>query len=191
MIPTISFADVRTRWEARMRSPDDPLRDFERAGVAVGNTSQGLRGYDWTAYYFGNQVFLYREDLGDESKVSIVTRADILRIALAFDQNMRPVLAWTDTSGSFLWRYNAALPGYDTLALPGAAYPCLTLDEKRPEGVSNSDVIVSYTKGNDLYCRVQREAYGVEHLLYEDVPDPRLLAFGMTKELRLQWRLAL
>lgn len=195
MIPTLSTFVKRSEWAARMRSPDDPLRDYERGGVGVGDASQGLSSYDWTAFFdsTSSNIYLYREDLGESSKVLLLNHAGITRIALAFDQNMRPLLAWAAGTGTSLWRYSSSGGGgYITTPIAGARTPCITLDERRPEGVSNSDVILSYTKDDGhLYCRVQRESYGTERKLSTDpVPDPTLLACGMTKECRLQWRLA-
>lgn len=193
MIPTLSITTITSQWLARMRTPDNPLVDYERGGVGVGDTSEGLGGYDWTAYFNPDTsgVYLYREDLGAESGTLLVNVPGLVRIALAFDQNMRPVLAWRDGGGTYLWRYRASIPGYEAMLIPGALTPCVTLDERRPEGLGNSDVILSYIKDDShLYCRVQRETYTVERKLTEEpVPNPHLLACGMTKQCRLQWRL--
>lgn len=192
MIPTaIQESAYGTAWAARMRSSANPATDFERGGVGVGDTSQGLFGYDWTAYYDSSldQVFLYREDLGNATRVALVSNSSISRVALAFDQNMRPVLAWLDDDGCSLWYYRAGSSSFEATMIPDAQFPCLTLDERRPAAVENSDVLLTYTKGNDLFCRVQREGYAIEHNLYTAVPNPEVLAFGMTKEMRLQWRL--
>lgn len=106
MIPTLSLTSMISEWSARIRTPDNPLVDYEVGGIAVGDTSTGLAGYDWTAYFDPDtsNVYLYREDSGIDSKVVLVNRPGITRVALAFDQNMRPVLAWKDETGVFLWR---------------------------------------------------------------------------------------
>lgn len=191
MIPNTPLLQRSDAWAYKMRSPADPLVDYERGGVAVGNVSEGLRGYSWAARYDEptSQVLLYREDKGEDSAVVLVTRPNITRLALSFDQNMRPVLAWVDSTGCFLWYFMPSSSGFGQVQIPGAGYPCVTLDERRPELISDSDVLLAYTRDGNLYCRAQREAYNVEHLLYSGVPSPDLLAFGMSKQLRLQWRL--
>jgi len=189
MIPTLSISERFMPWQFKMRDPQSPLVDFEHGGIALNDPSQGLRGYDWTAEYDADSANVYasRDDVG--TRVAIFNRAGIIRLGLAFDQNMRPNLCFTDGLGTHVWFYMSSTESMGVLTIPGASSPCITLDDRRPERVSDSDVILSYMNGDNLCIRVQREQFAVEHALALDNPSA-LVAAGMTKELAMQWRVS-
>lgn len=162
-----------------------PLIDFERGGVAIGDTSSGLRALLWTAEYTGGSVMLS----SDTHPASVLfTRAGITQISLAFSQNMAPAIAFVDGDGSWLWWEDAALGGYTFVALPGATTPRICLDEKREPLLNTSDIILAYIKDNDLCYRQQRDRFLVEYVLAEDV-DAELVAIGLNTANRLQFRM--
>lgn len=189
MIPTLSVSERFLPWQFKMRDSQSPLVDFEHGGIALNDPSQGLRGYDWTAEYDPESanVYVSRDDL--DTRVAIFNRAGIVRLGLAFDQNMRPNLCFTDSLGTHVWFYMSSTEAMGVLTIPGASSPCITLDDRRPERVSDSDVILSYMNGDNLCVRVQREQFAVEHALALDNPSA-LVAAGMTKELAMQWRVS-
>jgi len=191
MIPTLAISDTFLPWQFKIRNPQLPLIDHEHGGVGLNDPTAGLRGYDWTAEYDPDtaNVYVYRDDLGPETRVAVYNRAGISRLGLAFDQNMRPTLCFSDGDGVHVWFYKSSEEAMGILTIPGASSPCITLDDRRPERVSESDVILSYMSGSNLCARVQREVYDNEHTLALDNPS-ELIAFGMTKELVMQWRIA-
>lgn len=170
-----------------MRNRRAPLIDYEVGGVAINDPSQGLRGYDWTAEFdpADGWVYVWREDQGKASKVAVLQRPGITHLGLAFDQNMRVHLCWTDATGSFLWRFSNEAGGMITVPIPGASTPAITLDDHRPERVSDSDIILSYISGTQLCFRVQRELYDVVHAT-ELGTAAELNAAGMAG-IRFQW----
>lgn len=188
MIPSGLHLFGRKPWRWKMRDPDEPLVDYEQGGIALSDPSEGLFGYSWVVNYdaSGGDVLLGREDLPDRDV--LFNKPGITRLGLAFDQNMRPVVCFSHPDGAGIRYYSQGAGSYVVLPTPGALYPCIALDERRPEGISESDVILSYTKTDgNLYARVQRESYA-ERLLWEDVPNLELLGIGMTRELRMQWQ---
>lgn len=189
MIPSTLSPFGKKEWQWQMRQRADQLRDYEQGSAALNDTAGGLSSHLWTAEFSPTtgDVSIYRDGV---APTVLFNKPGITRIGLAFDQNMRPAVCYSHPDGPGLWYYSATASGNIFFPTPGALYPCISLDDRRPEGISDSDVILTYTKSdNKLYCRVQRESYA-ERLLYSGLPNTELVAFGMTKELRLQWRLA-
>lgn len=189
MIPVPSTSPVQAPWLYRIRSRKEPLIDFERGGVALDDPSQGLDGYDWTVKYdqADSGVYLWREDLGESSKVKILTKPGIVRICLAFDQNMRTHLAWEDSTGAVvLRRYDGSTMVETTI--PNAKSPCLTLDIHQLEFISNSDILLGYNNGANLCVRAQRDVYAVEHVMGE-VGNAPLMMMAANTAFRMQWRM--
>ena len=191
MIPTLSIRERLLPWQFKMCDPKLPLLDHEHGGSALNNPAVGLRGYDWTAEYdpASSNVYVYRDDLGANTKVAIHNRAGITRLGLAFDQNMRPNLCYEDGAGAYRWTYDPASDTMVEVAIPGASSVCMTLDDRRPERGGDSDIILSYMSGSNLCCRVQRENYSTEHTLPVE-GGGELRAAGMTRELVFQWRVS-
>jgi hypothetical protein len=68
----------------------------------------------------------------------------------------------------------------------------LAHDDKRGVSSSISDVIFTYIKtDNRLYFRAQRDRFLVEYPLTDELaPNLRITNFGMGRNNRLQWRIA-
>ncbi len=173
--------------------PDDnsrgPLEDFERGGVAVEDTSQGLLAYNWRMWVDGNDVLLQRD--GASSAV-IFSTGGIQDIAFAFDQNMRPTVAYRNSSETLLLRwYDSLTHTYRTDSFGVGRNPRLSLDDKRLSQSSLADVIFAYIRGSTLYYRQQRDRYQTERVLKAGIPESVVLkTVGMTRGLRLQFELS-
>lgn len=165
MIPAGS---VRFRpWVTSMLPPDtlkvSGLIDREMGGVAVGDASQGLNGWLWTIEVVGSDVILTREG---EPSIVLLVQAGIVDIALAFDQNMRPALAWQDDQEHIWLRvYDSVTQVFVTTDFGIGRSPRLTLDDKREVALSTSDIIFAYISNTKLCYRQQREAYLIEHII--------------------------
>jgi hypothetical protein len=163
----------------------------EIGGVAISDPSQGFAVKIWTARWTGGQVTIEADDV---PTINWIAAEDVSDISLTFDQNMRPVVAWTNTapvagftSGFMRW-FDSVTNSYITTEYPGARDMRVSLDDKRPMGISESDIILTYIRNNNLYCRIQRDRYGVEYLLRERVSG-RIRRFGMNDGLRMQWEI--
>ena len=165
MIPT---ASVQLRpWVTSMLPPDtlkvSSLIDREMGGVAIGDASQGLNGWLWTIEVMGSDVILTREG---EPSIVLLVQAGITDIALAFDQNMRPALAWQDDQEHIWLRvYDSVTQVFVTTDFGIGRSPRLTLDDKREVALSTSDIIFAYISNTKLCYRQQREAYLIEHII--------------------------
>lgn len=143
-----------------------PLEDWEWGGVALNDPSQGLFVQIWHLTLEGDNVCIEAPSV---PKTTLFTGADITDVALAFDQNMRPFVAYTQAGSAKFWWYDPTVQMMVTTDLPGATTPRCTLDDKREFNTSGSDVILAYLKGRDLYFRMQRDRFTVEYPLATDV----------------------
>lgn len=168
----------------RVNSSRVPLVDYEMGGAALNDSSAGLWVKLWRVRVDGDVVLLGPDG---ETEQSAFTRPGISEVALAFDQNMQPVVAFVQDGQAWLWWYDSAVPGMVFTQIAGAVNPRLTLDDKRPVQVASSDVILAYLRGGSLYYRQQRDRYLTEYLLSADPPCGGLASVCMSKGGRLQF----
>lgn len=167
-----------------------PLRndgnvDYELGGVALRDTSQGLRSYLWRSDYINTNVYLYREQF---LMGAVVQATGITHHSFAFDQNMNPCVVYNKDGVTYLYWYDPVQSKQTTLKFDDYfEYPQVTLDDHRQHQLGNSDIILSYIRDDKLYYRLQRERYLQEHFL-ADTPNHKLMQIGMTRNLRLRWR---
>lgn len=188
MIPdnSLSSLPIVAPYLEKQNDPRAPLVDYEMGGVAVGDTSQGLLVKVWVAYVEGNNVMLKADGV---VPVILFAAANVTELSLAFDQNMQPAIAYMQGGASFLWWFDATIPGYTAIPFGvEVQFPKITLDDKRPEATPSSDIILAYIKNGNLYFRAQRDRFLDEYLLKEDV-NGRLLTIGMAKNNRLKFKL--
>ena len=179
----------------RMFAPDNIgsslFVDYERGGVAIGDASMGLDTQDWQCKYApsSGQVSINPVGAPDAPYVTIPGASEM---CFTFDQSMRPVLAYMVGSVCKLRWYDTTVSSFVVTDFPGVRSPRLTLDDKRPSQVNNSDVIFAYIKANgDLCYRQQRDRYLVERVLHTGVdPSNRLITVGMANNLRLHFEIA-
>lgn len=185
MIPAPSTNPQRAPWLEVVRRRTLPLVDYERGGAGVGDPSGGLSSHQYRAELIDGKVMLFRDE--ESEGTELYSHPTATRIALAFDQNMRPHLAFQSPAGMELWWYDS-VSGAMTLSTFTGTSPCLCTDEKRPALLADSDVILSYKNGSNLCVRVQRERFQTEHVIASDIPG-ELVAASMNAALRMQWRL--
>ena len=171
------------------RSKSYPLTEsWENGGVALSDPSEELTKYVWQAWTDGTTITVKRDDLATETV--LITDSNITEVDLTFDQNMRPCIACVANGISKLYWYDSSLAMQVTDNFVGITSPRVSLDDKRRFNVGNSDIIFAYQKDNDLCYRVQRERFGVEHVLATN-PKKRLLwRIGMGRKNRFlfYWR---
>ena len=171
-------------------SPDAHIRvntlyDYERGGVALNDASEGLLGYDWKVWVEGDDILLARAPY--DSPTTLFTAAGTTWVSLAFDQNMRPNVAYMQAGACKLWWYDTTIPGATTTTFADCASPMLCLDDKRQGADSYNDVLFFYVRAGSIRYRQQRDRYGTERTLIA-VPDGTILQVGMAQNLRVQIR---
>ena len=165
MIPE---ASVKLRpWVISMLPPDtlktSGLTDREMGGVALGDASRGLSDWLWTVEVIDDNVVLTREG---EPSITLLVQENIVDIALAFDQNMRPVIAWQDTTDKlFLRSYDGVTNLFVVMDMGTGRCPRLSLDDKRQIALSTNDVIFAYIREAALYYKQQRDRYLTEYFV--------------------------
>lgn len=160
-----------------------PLVDWEYGGVALGDASQGLTLHAWSAAVTPSGISIGSDTV---APVEWLTIGGVTEVALAFDQNMNPAVAYVTSDGAFLRYYNTSISGYTTMQLEdGAVTPRLTLDDKRQLTLASSDIILLYLVGDTLFFRAQRDRFAVAYNL-GIVDGSGLRRVGMSDQNRLQ-----
>lgn len=162
------------------------LTDYERGGVAIGNVSEGLNKYDWTLTVKDKyKAMLTREGQAAIQVYEYPTRP--IDVAFCFDQSMNVVLAWQDNEFNlYLRKYSSNTNTFEVIPFGSGKCPRLTLDEKRAEFISNSDVIFAYVANRSLIYRVQREGYSIAHVIEDEMLASQRLARIGVKGFKLQ-----
>ena len=167
------------------------LTDYELGGLALQDASQGLQVQRWTCRADSETGIVY---LGAESvpETELFTAEGITELSLAFDQNMRPFVAFSQyNQAKFRW-YDTVLGANRITELdPNDRSPKCCMDDKRPWQVAqgSNDVILAYLRGDSMYYRQQRDRYEVERLLATGLEGKRLIKVGMNEAMRLQFEL--
>ncbi len=165
----------------------------ELGGIALSDPSQGLEIKVWTATVVPGNPDQIQVGADDVAPVTITSAFNVTNISLAFDQNMRPTIAYVAAGQAYLYWYDSFIEDYATTVLPDISTPCVTLDDHRPSQLANSDIILAYVRDGNLYFKAQRDRYTVEYLLYPDIniglPSPEVVAVGMGTNYRLQFRI--
>lgn len=187
-LPESQFTDEPV--EGNFLAPDDRARtsllvDYELGGIAIGDPSQGLQYQVWEARVAGGVIQTRPESGG--AWTDITSASSITEIALAFDQNMRPQVAYMAGGVCRFYWYDADSAAYVTSSFPGATSPVVSMDDKRAAEVGLNDVVLFYLSGGNVIYRRQRDRYGVAYLM-EAVPSgtTRIIRWGMTDQLRFQ-----
>lgn len=193
MIPVLSSSVVRAPFDERVNDRLSPLLDYEMGSPTLGVGSDDV-SYEWQATSNGTSIMVGRTGV---SPVLVTTDTGITEISLAFDQTMRPHVAYIAGGvAKFRW-WNSLTSAYETMVLAGARTPRCCTDEKRAEFSASRDVVLTYMLGESLFVRVQRERFQTAHDLVPTLPpgnvitsSTSIISFGRNKANRLQWRLA-
>lgn len=181
----LSTVPVQSAFVEEVSRRTVPLVDYEMGGVNVGDASSGLMVKLWKLESNGAQMLLSADGV---PSFELFTRPNVTQVTLAFDQNMRPHVAFVQEGVAWLWWYDSVAGAMVFSSFAGMLTPRLTTDEKRAWHLSDSDVILAYIRNNNLYFRMQRDRFQVERLLRSTV-NAELIAVGINRSGRLQFRL--
>jgi hypothetical protein len=173
--------------------PDDRdhplLEDYEQGPIALTDTSEGLAYQSWHLTYVANDFIITPETVGPP--VTVHSAPNVTQCTFAFDQNANIAVSYMEAGIAKLYWFDTQINDYVvTQSATGAVSPALTLDDKRPEEVGRSDILLFYTRQNpdstySLYMRRQRDRYTIETLMANPV-WPYIWKFGMNDGLRVQ-----
>ena len=191
MIPTHALATDFV--PSTLLSPDSfnsvPLtEDYEIGGIDVDDASEGNTFQDWKGVLANDVVTLFPLS-NPSNSTAIALGQTATEFTFTFDQSMRPVIAFSDGTDSFIRYFNSVNAQFEVLEVTGAVSPFVSLDDKRFYGVftGTNDVLLFYILDGDLCYRQQRESYGTERVLYENIPGAaaRIAKAGMDNKYRM------
>lgn len=159
----------------------------EHIGVTGDNSYATMYGFDWLLVWDRDDglLHLYQERDGawhevlDDLPPVFASPAPVgsRRWSLAFDQAARVILAYEDDAGVIrVTRWDAGLNQYVQNVTFAGADPCVVIDASWSFLIPGSDVLLFYlsTDRTKVMCRVQRDIYAVEHLIW-DYEQPVIL----------------
>lgn len=177
-----------------VKRPGDFLVDYERGGRALNDPSDGLRTQVWTLEVERDKTDIDTWHVYARATLAgkhlLFSATHIEEASLAFDQNMRPFVAYVQQGVTKYWWYDSTVPGQVHTTL-GAGYrsPRCTTDEKRDWHLELSDIMLFYIKGNTLYRRQQRDRFTNEKALKVVGNTAEIVSVTMSTGSRLQIRI--
>lgn len=161
--------------------------DFEMGADALADPSAGFASKMWTARINDAATQILLSAPGVSETVQI-TDTDITEVSLTFDQQMRPFIAYVANGAAKYRWFDPLIPGFTTTTMvAGVTNPRCCLDDKRPLGLPNSDIILAYMRADSLRMRMQRDRYAIEYTL-TSVPGFELVQIGMNRGGRFQFQ---
>jgi hypothetical protein len=172
----------KARIAKRFAGGSIPLVSLSPGGVAESDTSQGLESYAWACWVDARDGRLRLDRVGDRainpdapyvSFLELVSGVGFSHLSLAFDQNMRRVVAWTQAHTVTVSRVAATLveerqswAGEDCILF----WDGLLLDAA---GGDSTEVIAFYLSADRLSVRfrLQSDNFGVEYT-YGTLSEP-------------------
>lgn len=165
--------------------------DYEDGGIAIQDPSEGLLYQRWRARLFdpGEPFSKVMLSAPNTPEFVLLELPGLTEISVSFDQNMRPVIVFVQ-GGVAKLRWFDPVAGEQTITEIGSGVvtPRVSYDDKRflaTSGYQVSDVILAYVRDGNLYTRIQRERFTIEHMLATGVKP--LVKIGMSRALRLQF----
>lgn len=199
MIPNnvLSTEVIRAPYVRPYNTSSSDFERFEFGGVAIQDTSAGLRYQTWFGEWHEDTGQAILTPLTTKAPVTIFTETAVEEFLFTFDQNMRWVAATQKTGNVYNLRwYDTVVEAYVVTPFSNIVSAFLRLDDNRDIEVlqGKADVIFAYITANGRLCfRMQRERFATEHVLSATLPPKhwnlRISHMGLTKKLRLQWRL--
>lgn len=200
----LSTVPVRARFAGAAGLGVTSTVDYCDGGIAIQDASEGLLYQRWRARLFdaGKLTSHVLLDARNTPEFQLFAAPGMVQISIAFDQNMRPALAYVDGAGSHLSWYDSTIPGMTVIGVNGTT-PRIAMDDPRllgSNGYQTNDIILGYKRDGRLYYRQQRDRFGEEFDPTEDLPEPQrteqraliaasggLIKIGMNRQLRLQF----
>lgn len=159
---------------------------YRDGGLALQDPSQGITGQVWRARILDNDKILLSAPNYPEEVLR--TGTSITDVDIAFDNNMNLYHTWIDLGVCYLHWHDAVTGQMVTTNLGSdIVTPCLDMDDKREFNSAGNDVVLAYIRDGKLYHRLQRDRFGVEHLL-DPGPWVGLARIGMGSGLRMQFQ---
>lgn len=177
-----------------VKTPGDFMEDWEQGGMALNDPSEGLEVQLWHLQAKYNETTGNVDCIVEAPSVAptvLFSGVDISEVALAFDQNMNPFVAYIQAGVPKIYWYDPIIPGMTHTTLPAGCYDLrCTLDDHRDFATGDSDIVLGYINAGNLCVRYQSDRYLIEHVLKVGVGgSANLVSMAMNRQWRLQFRL--
>lgn len=178
-------------------SPDDredsALVSYERAGIGLNDSSEGINYQDWTLTY-NWQTGNVEIEAANHPISTLFTRSGITEICLSFDHNMNPFVAFVENGVAKFWWWDTEVNNVVFSDLPvGSVTPRSCMDDKGDYMNAVSDILLCYVHEGALKMRIQRNRYIDEEIIQDPFVLPGtdqpayLKKVGMNEHNRIQW----
>lgn len=182
----LSYPVVPVPFAGAGRFPTTDTLEYQDGPQAISDPFQGHRVQVWRMRYLKEQVWLTAPNHVEQPLFAV---RNLQACSFTFDQNARPLVAYLVDGELRLYWFDPTPGVYvHTLLDDGVDSVRIRLDDVRPELIGNSDVILAYTKNNNLLCRIQRDRYTEPYVLQEGIGG-KLLQTGMNRHYRFQFLL--
>jgi hypothetical protein len=185
---SLSQVIVRYTWKGIPQNDPTALIDYELGGISLNNTSQGLEYQLWTFEAIDDIIYVSAPNTS--GRIQLLVAAGLVEgVAGTFDQNMNPFVAFSQAGQWHYWWFDTTVGHMVVSDLPTGVTSCkVCLDDRRKWEIVNSDILLFYTRNDNLYHRRQRDRYTAEFLLRGSVGGT-LVRVDMNGINRLQLKL--
>lgn len=167
----------------------DYVVGYEMGSLELFNPAGGLLQQLWTVDTDGSGIYL---SAPNHARQLVLQAPEVTQVDLAFDQNMYPFIAFVSLGVTKFYWYDSQTSQFEITTLDGIVKtPRCTLDDKRKEGISNSDIVLLYIDAiaGQLAYRLQRERYATQHNLMSVDKYDVVRCVNFAANLRLQMTL--
>ena len=191
MIPANRVTNTPVLTDYLYTKPDTKLIDRALGGIDLQNSSEGFEYQVWEIYYESGKIKI--KGLTNNVIHELLEVSHITELSLAFDLNMNVAFTYVTNGSSYLRFYDSFIQNFSTILLSDCRSPRLVYDDYRVMQTNTSDIICAYINKITLkLCyRMSRDRFTIEYPLTNVQENARLVRVGMTKGLRLQFKMSL
>ena len=164
--------------------PYSPAIAYSRGGVALNDGSQGREVGLWFVTASDTTIDVHSEAGGLQLSLPIPGASNV---SLAFDQNMQPAIAYSQSGVHRLRYFDTLLADFNTLVEPTATSARCVIDDAREAFGAASDIVWAYIRDGVLYYRIQRDRYLIEYTV--GPAEGTITGMGPNQGLRLQFKI--
>lgn len=187
MLFEVSTKRLRAPFAGAKRELGTSRVDFEDGGVALNDTSKGLRYQVWRADIQARaRIELTALTTKQKETVYTATGDRVTDISFTFDGNMNPILAFVeDGVPKIKWYDSSEQAMVVTDLAEGVKSPKVFNDEKRQYFQSDAEVLLVYIRDKALYYRLFRERFTIERLIANDITTDTIDKVAMLTNYRV------
>lgn len=194
MLPSNQLSDIPRPgpfgYPVKSARPDDLMQGWELGGLGLSDPTFGLMFQLWTCTAeddINTGIVSVYVQAPVVAKTLLFSGLGITSVDIAFDQNMRPFVAYKQTGIWKYWWYDPTVQQQIHSTLADARDLRCCLDDHNSFGVSSSDILLCYIDATNRLCvRYQRDRYAIEYVLTTGIVE-NLVYVGRNSQSRVQF----